>query len=147
MTNANPVVESIDVKGKTYAFAPFANKPGAGPSANTTAMPLVTPQCTNGCDAISIGPVVPSSSQEPQDQLAAGANQKEQIWADFYSTLGSFDDQARLLYDLNGGRIGDPSATNNNFHPPDKPGDGFIWIVVHDNRGGASWATVPVHAQ
>jgi hypothetical protein len=91
--------------------------------------------------------VVPASSPEVQMQVGPGVSEKEQIWADFYTTLGGFDDQARLLYDVKAGSLGGPDVTNNKFNPPDRPGDGFIWIVVHDNRGGASWATVPVHVQ
>jgi hypothetical protein len=147
VTNTNPVIESVDVRGKRLAFAPFANTPGSGPSANTTSAPLVAPHCTSDCKAVSIGPVVPASSQEVQTQVGSGVTEKEQIWADFYSTLGSFDDEARLLYDVKSGSLGVPSVTNNSFHAPDKPGDGLVWIVVHDNRGGASWATVPVHVE
>ena len=37
--------------------------------------------------------------------------------------------------------------TDNQFTPPNTAGNGFIWIVVHDSRGGASWVTIPVTVQ
>jgi hypothetical protein len=53
----------------------------------------------------------------------------------------------RLLYDPATGSLGTPGDTDDKYTPPGTPGDGFIWIVVHDNRGGASWATIPVHVE
>ncbi len=90
-----------------------------------------------------IGPVVPLSSWE-----LAGGGTHEEIWADYYSTFGSFNSTTRLLYDPTTGAIAVPDTT---FQPPvGQPADqldGTIWIVVHDNRGGATWVTVPVHLQ
>jgi hypothetical protein len=97
---------------------------------------------------VPIGPVVPSTSWEVTQQTDVNGNpEKEEIWADFYSTFGQFTGDASLLYDATKGSIGDPSVTDNQFLPPNDPGNGFIWIVVHDNRGGASWVTIPVEVQ
>jgi hypothetical protein len=143
ITNANPVISSIDVAG--HPFVPDAPAPGA---MNGT---LVVPRCDtstrNGCPKTAIGPVVPAASQETQTQVAAGSPQKEVIWADFYSTFGSFKSGVRLLYDPTAGSLGGPGATDDEFTPPSHPGRGFIWMVVHDSRGGASWATVPVRVE
>jgi hypothetical protein len=108
------------------------------------------PRCAPGsCPQLRIGPVVPASSQEV-DPTQHDANQnvlKEQIWAEFFSTFGSFGDDVRLLYDPATGSLGAPIDTDDHFTPPGVPGDGLLWIVVHDNRGGASWQTVPIHVQ
>jgi hypothetical protein len=88
---------------------------------------------------------VPASSQE--SYTLNGNATKEEIWADFYVTFGKLDSSARLLYDITRGSVGDPSVTNNQWMPPNDPGDGFIWMIVRDNRGGATWVTVPVHVQ
>ena len=113
------------------------------------------PFCTGDGDAGScpkhpIGPVVPLSPP-------AG----KQVWADFYSTVGTFSSEARLLYDPMA-TLSIPSGTDNSFQAPGNlvgappnPGDGgpdggaplinnFIWIVVHDDQGGANWVTVPL---
>jgi hypothetical protein len=108
---------------------------------------LVVEHCRDNCKETSIGPIVPSSSQETQTQTSSGSARKEEIWADFFSTVGQFKSDARLLYDSNNGSIGDPSVTDNKFTAPSDPGSGLIWIVVHDSRGGASWVTVPVRVE
>jgi hypothetical protein len=138
LTNANPVIQSVDLDGTALAIA-----------ANTMTPVLDVTHCTGKCVTTHIGPVVPASSQQPDPAShdAQGNMLKEQIWAEFFSTIGSFSDDVRLLYDPSTGSLGPPSDTDDTYTPPSDPGDGFIWIVVHDNRGGASWATVPVHVE
>ena len=132
VTNANPVIDHVEVQGQPI-------DPSAG---------FGTPRCPSGgnCPGVRIGPVIPASSQEdnPEDVDPQGNVRKEEIWTDYYATFGSFDADARLVYDPTGGALPDPDGT---WHAPDTPGDGTIWIVAHDNRGGASWAIVPVHVQ
>ena len=98
------------------------------------------------CAHIKIGPVVPTSSWEPNplDLDPNGHERHEQIWVDYFATFGSFTSDARLLYDVTIGSPGDGSHTDTEFLPPNDPGSGLIWMVVHDNRGGAAWVTVPV---
>jgi hypothetical protein len=135
VTNANPVIDHVDVAGKAVDLA----------------QGFTTAHCTASrranCPQVRIGPVVPADSWEvnPEIRDADGMVLHEEIWADFYSTFGQFNDSARLLYDASKGAHGGPDQTDGTFLPPDSPGDGFIWIVVHDNRGGAAWVTVPVH--
>jgi hypothetical protein len=135
-TNTNPIIESIDVDGQRMT----ANQDGTWPPINKT-------RCAGNCPKIHIGPVVPVSSWEPNpaEQDANGNELHEQIWASFFSTAGSWNDGVRLLYDASSGAPGGPSTTDNQFQLPGDPIDGFIWIVVHDNRGGTAWATVPLH--
>jgi hypothetical protein len=136
LTNANPVIESIDVDGQPVR----TNSDGTWP-------PISKARCVGNCPKVHIGPIVPPSSQEmnPGERDVNGNVLKESIWAAFFSTVGSWDDGVRLLYDSNNGSVGGPTVTDNQFRPPSDPGDGFLWIVVHDNRGGAAWATLPVH--
>jgi hypothetical protein len=148
ITNANPIISSVSVQNiglpnDTLAVTPEPNVP-MGYSA-----PGITLQhCLGNCAAIPIGPNVPASSQElTQNVDSSGNPQREQIWADFYATFGSFAGGASLLYDPSRGSIGGPSVTDNQFIPPNKAGTGFIWIVVHDDRSGASWVTIPVTVQ
>lgn len=147
-TNANPVISSIDVNGQSQpvTLAPNATQiylaQGFQASACTT---------SNGskCPRVPVGPVVPGSSWEldPGSTDVHGNPLHEEIWADFYSTFGSFSGNAGLIYDATVGLLGPPSVTDTQFEPPDTAGDGTIWIVVHDNRGGAAWVIVPVQVQ
>lgn len=127
LENSNPVIDHVDVNGQAVDLQ----------------LGFQVSHCAaNSCASVHIGPVVPASSQEADPVN----NSKEEIWADFYSTFGSFSDEARLLYGPSTGSLGAPSATDDQFQPPNTAGAGTIWIVVHDNRGGASWVTVPVQA-
>jgi hypothetical protein len=145
ITNANPIVSSIDIAGSPSAVTLEPN------TTQYTTQPLVVTHCAAGgppCRDVSIGPVVPGSSWELTQQIDANGNpQHEEIWADFYSNLGQLSAGTTLLYDATQGSVGGPSVTDLQFTPPASPGSGFLWIVVHDNRGGASWVTVPVDVQ
>jgi hypothetical protein len=142
--NSNPVIESIHVEGAHYAEAdggPIANQMLSINADGTTA--TISPDCSTGkCSSIHIDPIVPASSQEVDNTSATP--QKEQIWAAFVSTFGSFTDDVRLLYDTSGAVSRSARDQDNQFQAPDHSGDGMIWIIVHDNRGGASWVAVPV---
>ena len=137
VTNANPVIDSVDVDGHTV-------DPVQGFSTTNC-----TPSGSSNCSSVHIGPVVPVSSWEVNPELhdANGNPLHEEIWADFYATSGQFSDSARLLYDARTGSLGGPNRTDNQFDPPQNAGDGTISIVVHDSRGGAAWIQVPFHAK
>jgi hypothetical protein len=138
VTNRNPKIAMMDIPEHPVYWSAFSS----GVAYTTTT--LTVPHCSGDCKDFAIGPVVRPSSQEVQTQLGSGDQPKEVIWAEFYSTLGSFKDNARLLYDSMQGSRGDASVTDNRFTPPSDPGTGTIWIVVHDNRGGVAWVTIPV---
>jgi hypothetical protein len=147
ISNANPIIESLDVPdspdidGRRLLLT--------GNPTNQVATPVLpVPRCRAGdslCPPVKIGPVVPATSQEP-----TGAGRFEEIWVDYYSTFGSFSHAARLIYDpaTPGRPVASQLDSDTEFQPPiwspNDPERGFLWIVVHDNRGGASWVTVPV---
>jgi hypothetical protein len=144
--NANPVITSVDVAGSPLAVMPDPIYPDAGETYTTPT--FTTPHCAAGCPQVSMGPVVPSSSWEVTQQVDMNGNpEHEEIWTDVYSTFGQFSSSASLLYDATKGSIGAPSVTDVQFTPPNDPGTGFIWMVVHDDRGGAAWVTIPVVVQ
>jgi hypothetical protein len=33
------------------------------------------------------------------------------------------------------------------YYAPKDPGDGEMFVVVHDNRGGAAWKKFPIHVR
>jgi hypothetical protein len=137
ITNANPVIDHVEVEGQSVDVTKG----------------FQTPHCSaSTCPTIHIGPVVPASSQEVDLDAhgnpfkdANGNPRKEEIWADFFTSVGLLNEETRLLYNPTTGLVGSPSVTDAQFLPPHEAGDGFIWIIVHDNRGGATWVTVPVH--
>ena len=147
ITNANPVITSIDVAGSPLAvtLAPNTTQIYTTPTFTTS---HCDSNSGSGCSKIAIGPVVDPASWETTILTDVNGNlEHEEIWADFYVSLGQVTGGASLLYDATKGLIGDPTVTDDQFTPPKDPGSGFIWIVVHDNRGGASWVTIPVEIQ
>ena len=55
-----------------------------------------------------------------------------------------FDNDARLLFDTKKGRVPESDVK---YRAPGSPGEGTVWAVVHDNRGGTSWVVVPLHVK
>jgi hypothetical protein len=150
-SNTNPVVDCVDLRGAGLdagtsgagGCAGALPLMGAAPSFTvpTVAIPGCSPTLTH-CSPLDIGPHVTPDSWE------LGANgQHEEIWVDYYSSFGSFTHDAMLVYDPTAGLVGPLSKTDTEFDPPSSPAspDGYVWMVVHDNRGGAVWVTVPVH--
>jgi hypothetical protein len=133
-TNSNPVLDGILIDGQPV-----------DPAVGVT-LPRCTADKRASCQEHKINILVPESSQEPNpgDVGEGGENRKEEIWATFFSTLGDFNSEAALLYDPNRGKITDYDSK---YRAPNDPGDGLLWIIVRDNRGGAVWAQIPVHVQ
>ena len=153
LTNHNPVISYVDIGGKHLAVTP---QPGAPqiyttPACDSPTGCLTMPHCTGDGSTCQVpfGPVVPMSSWEvnPEQKDVNGNPLHEEIWVDFYATFGNLGDEARLLWDSTTGLVGPPSATDSLFQAPSTPGTGTIWMVVHDDRGGASWVTMPVLVQ
>lgn len=131
-TNTNPVVEKITLDGKDV-------DPDAG---------LVVDRCVASkraeCKELKIDVKVSESSWEVNPEPLQGTNQREQIWAAYYSDLGDFNDDARLLFDTSKGRV---TESDVKYRAPYQPGDGTVWIVTHDNRAGAAFTVLPLHVK
>jgi len=132
-TNANPNIDALTFTGMDVI-------PTQG---------IMVDKCTtlkqSDCPEIKIGIRVPDDAWElnPSDVTRTGPLH-EQIWVDWYSDIGQFDDEARLLFDSTIGRISDTDVT---YRAAKDVVDGTIWAVVHDNRGGASWMVIPLHTR
>jgi hypothetical protein len=62
-------------------------------------------------------------------------DQREALWLSWFTTFGKFDDS-------NTGRAADnPGAfTENGWQAPAQAGTVFLWLVLHDSRGGSDFA-------
>ncbi len=139
LSNANPIVKGINAAGLPLCFQ------GSSPSYVTGVVDATL--CAPGnksCPHVNLEPIVPPASQEFDPQ----ASQRETVWVDFYSTFGGFSTASRLLYDPIAGAL---PKMDTDFEPPivnpGDPRDGYVFAVVHDSRGGATWITIPVHLQ
>jgi hypothetical protein len=130
-TNDNPVVERVTLDGVDV-------DPDAG---------ITVERCTAAkradCREYKIDVKVPPSSWEENPSEAA-PGVREQIWVTYYSDIGDFEDEARLLYSPRSGRIEDSDV---GYRAPADPTDGTIWAVVHDNRAGSAFVVLPLHVR
>lgn len=133
-TNANPVIDHLVFEGQPVDLT------------QGIAIDRCTAARSRDCAQLKLDTVVPDASWEtnPGDTDIDGKVRNEQIWVDYYATLGDFSGDARLLFDPAKGRI---SESETKYQSPYEPGDGMIFAVVHDNRGGAAWAQFPVHVR
>jgi hypothetical protein len=133
LTNANPVISQVTFNGNPVDDAGVS-------------VPHCTTSKTQNCPGTSLDTVVPPSSQEPDpaDLGPDGTARSEEIWVDYFTTAGSLDDDARLLYDAVQGQQTD---TATKYHAPQTAGSSMLWAIVHDNRGGTAWQQIPVELQ
>ncbi|MEI7894966.1 MAG: hypothetical protein WCI05_17855 [Myxococcales bacterium] len=154
-TNANPVIDALLVQGQPVSsdkllFAQPSDPAPTDPPLDDTAFGIVVDRCTEGkrggCPEIAMDVTVPASSQEwnPGDLDKNGNPQREQLWASYYATSGDFGSDARLLYEPSQGKISDSA---NKYRANQTPGDGIVWVVVHDNRGGTQWVGTRVRVR
>lgn len=135
-SNANPVIQDV-----------LSNKvPIPNGDASDFANGLHLSPCNHNCDNVKLNVVVPAASQElnPGDVDPDGVTRKEEIWVDYYTTDGNLDGEARLVYDPKNGAI-DGDGADEPYTPPDDPKDGWLFVVVHDNRDGTDWRQIPLH--
>jgi hypothetical protein len=127
-TNTNPTIDKVTLNGGDI-------DPAKG---------IVVARCTEtkkeDCPSVKIDVKVPPTSWEPNP----GSGQGEQIWVTYYSDIGELENDARLLYDTRTGRV---SESDVEYRAAQTLGDGTLWAVVHDNRAGAAFVTVPIHVQ
>ena len=130
--NANPVIERVTVFDQPV-------DPRAG---------VTISRCADGvrekdCPENLLDVVVSDASWEPNpSEVTRNGPQNEQIWVSYYSDIGILENDARLLFDPTSGRVANSEVR---LRAPKFVGDGTLWMVVHDNRGGAAWIVVPLH--
>jgi hypothetical protein len=105
-----------------------------------TVTPCTSNSRANPCKKYKLAAEVPDSSWEPW------LDQHEAVYSTFYYTepVGTFDSDGRLNFDAAKGKIDDHAVE---LTPSGKPGDGKIWVIVQDSRGGAAWVELPVHVK
>lgn len=130
LTNTNPVVSSVRLDGGVVDM-----------EAGVT-LPRCTTRKLDDCPPVAFDVDVPESSWE--ENPTENQVLHEQIWVAYYSDQGKFNDDARLLYDTRTGKV-DESRVE--YRAPRDPGDGTVWMVVHDNRTGAAFITFPLHVR
>ncbi len=140
LTNANPVIQTFTFRGQSLSLD--------GGFEADTGFTHCDPSVTRNCPDNFVTTEVTDASWERDPQNPGGPDGGplgEQIWVDYYATMGSLSGGAILLYDPARGHVTPPK--DENLQSVTTPQTGTLWAVVHDNRGGASWLSVPLTAQ
>jgi hypothetical protein len=130
LTNQNPVIDGV-----TFDGAPV--DPAVG---------ITVDRCTTSakadCPKWKLDTLVPESSQEVRPRKSGDG--KEQVAVQFSTTRGDFSDGSRLLYDSLRGKLSDTTV---DYQASQDSGQGTIFLVVKDNRGGATWLQLPLNVR
>jgi hypothetical protein len=141
-TNANPVVDQL-----TFGGTPVDLTAGITIDACGSAAADVNGAVNrSNCPGTPMDVVLPDASQEedPANLDPNGKPLKESLRVQYFSTDGKFANDTINLFDPTAGRI---TGTADDFTAPPLPGEYMIWAVVRDNRGGATWSSIPLHVR
>lgn len=125
-TNQNPILNGVAINGTSY--------PEVEPIPDT-----VLPACNGqNCADLPITPSIDPSSAEidPGAVDPLGRQLTEQIWVDYYASAGSLSTPGRLVNDAQKGWNAAYGVTYQSVAPGMKA---YLFVVVHDNRGGVAW--------
>jgi hypothetical protein len=91
------------------------------------------------CEALPLVSRVEVASIEldPESSALQGEDRWEQTWMRFYADDGELSGDIRIVSDAQGGPREEVSI---DFTPPERSGEVRLWVTLHDNRGGATWA-------
>lgn len=102
---------------------------------------------TNGnCDTLGMDVAFDEDQSEldPDNVDPDGKVGRETLYTDWFVTLGRYTEDRRIEFDPFAGR---PEVPNILYEPPRQPGNGILWAVFHDNRGGTTWSSAPIIIQ
>lgn len=131
-TNANPEIDGVVFDGQTID------------ASQGVVVSRCDPNVAGSCDGHALNVTVPPASWELATGTPVepdGTQLHEEIWADYFTTFGDLDSDGKLLYDA---RTGHVPGSDNVWFAPSTPGQGRLYVVVHDNRDGASWVDFPI---
>lgn len=132
--NENPVIESI-----TLDSVPVDVRRGVEMETCKTSL-------RRDCPKLRFDVRVAESSWEVAEGAITpeGIQGREQVWYSVYSDIAEVGAEARLLFDATRGA---PPETFVELQAPNVAGDGNLWVIVHDSRGGAAWSVLPLRAR
>lgn len=147
ITNANPVIDGVTFEGVAGMNKTCASGCDAGTRCGSAGVCLpVVPHCTErkvaDCPTYKIKPTLAREKNIQKDEAAPlieGRIPDEVIWASFYASDGTLDNDTVLINDANKGWVFDDSEGVKWSAPNAAAGESRIWVVAHDNRGGAHW--------
>jgi hypothetical protein len=151
LTNSNPIlvttsagVPKMTFEGKVYDTPCSSGCPEGSACGQAGVCIPEVPHCTEkkvlNCPTYTIKPEVDQKSVEKDEASPPfqGRVPDEVIWASYYASDGTLEKDTTLVNDANKGWN---EAYETKWSAPDAAaGVSRVWVVVHDNRGGTSWA-------
>ena len=130
-----PIPCTAETEAADCAGAPFGHP--ARCSQNGVCAPFISACSGKGCPGLRVSPLLRAASVE-----GAPGGGTEITWAGYYSTLGTWSSDTRLVADRSNGLARDFSSLWT--APPPAAGgarqSARLWVTVNDQRGGATWA-------
>ena len=137
LTNTNPVISSFAFRDAGVGLEGGVGAPVSFSHCNASKCP----------DNYAVTGVPDASWELDPQNPGDGGPHHEQIWVDYYATMGSLSNEAVLAFDPVLGRVALKATDEEDLQSVTSAQKGTLWAVAHDNRGGASWITVPLTAQ
>lgn len=149
--NTNPTILGVRVDGRRLAddevcideacetLAPEDEEGIECPARRTIEACADEDDVQTRCPALPLEVVVDPDSVDDDPVLTSleGARVSEQMWVNYYTDDGAFSQDLSLVND---GLAGFNEHPETEFLAPEEAGVARVWAVVHDNRGGVSWA-------
>jgi hypothetical protein len=163
-TNNNPVITGFQFNGQELPPTSVCigdgctsiaeSPPPTADSIDCAGMPpdpRCIPTCANDgqspCHGYPIQPTVDQAKSQEQDDVSVeqlGHPVGEQMWIDYYTDGGGFKSGTRLLNDATSGWNPDYGT---DFYASKDAKVSRVWALVHDNRGGVSWAGIELKTE
>ncbi len=104
---------------------------------------LTLPACSGDCRVIDTRPIIDPASAEIDAGASSGRDVAlgEQMWVNYYSAGGEFEQEVRLLNDA---IVGWNDDVGTGYQPDPEARVSYLWAVAHDNRGGVEWARLRI---
>jgi hypothetical protein len=147
ISNKNPILDGVQFEGTASMNQPCAAGCAQGTRCGSQGVCIpVVPHCAErkvaDCPTYKIKPLLTREKNIEKDEAAPpfdGRTPDEVIWATFYASDGTLDNDTALINDANKGWAFDDSDGAKWSAPNAPAGESRIWVVVRDNRGGTVW--------
>jgi hypothetical protein len=146
--NENPRIRGVSIDGASYT-------PGTACEADADCGALEDGALRYACSSAQLCvpwfAACPADGKCPEHRILPDVDrasserlgdENEIVWANYYTTAGSFEADTQLVADRKTGYTEDPSGR---WHPPRRAlVAARLWITLNDYRGGATWTSIDV---
>jgi hypothetical protein len=96
------------------------------------------------CPRIRVTPVIDERSYELDETAGLVPAPPEALWIAYFTSAGQLDGDARMVVDPSSGRASASDVDGQWQIQPGFHGEARVFVVAHDNRGGAAYLSEDV---